>query len=585
LRKDIGRDNMGNGPPSPESIKNMEMVEQCLLQQGHDAEASKEVPPSQLSFLPPWLIDKAVNAEKAIYSKAVEEVKYSSIPPGSNIISSHCFLKIKFDTGRFRLKCRMVPHGNRDAEKESIRADSSTAQSTIIRVVSTLFTILQFSIARIDVSAAYLQAGPMPRSICVCPPRGWCTPATVWRLTKPAYGTVESGRLWQVACEEWMREQSLLENSGPPQVFALRDNSCQVVLKVAKVLDDLLVGGKPDRIHSFYTSMAARFELNVLEMGPKIQFAGFKIFQREDFSIELDTSGYLQACQAIEFDISRRKRPEALCTASERASYRALCGKISYLGATVLPTAAFCASYLQQNIGVLCVKHLVEANYILRELHSSTPKLAYLAPGKQILSFSVLAFSDAAHLGSYGQGGYLAGLRIELHSGKVIWHLVDWHSSKLQRVAFSSTGAEILAAATAADRRLALKENYREFARNPSSILYEITVDRKGLVNTMSTLHDGKDYRLRPTVCRLHDSFASEEIRILRWTPGLQNLADALKKRNYDVFRRLNTICLSGFLPEACFRTSTSLTRPCGASTMAAVSSPLVVLASPFHFA
>jgi hypothetical protein len=109
----------------------------------------------------------------------------------------------------------------------------------------------------------------MPRSIFVCPPKEWCTPATVWRLTKSAYGIVESGRLWQVACEEWMREQSSLEIPGAPQVFSLRDNSCHIVLLVVKLVDDLLVGGKPDRIHSFYTSMDARFELNALEMGRK----------------------------------------------------------------------------------------------------------------------------------------------------------------------------------------------------------------------------------------------------------------------------------------------------------------------------
>ena len=68
----------------------------------------------------------------------------------------------------------------------------------------------------------------------------------------------------------------------------------------------------------------------------------------------------------------------------------------------------------------------------------------------------------------------------------------------------------------------------------------------KGLYDTITTLHESKDYRLRPTVARLRDSFGAEEIRVLRWIPGPQNVADCLTKGNYVMFRILNQLMLAG---------------------------------------
>jgi hypothetical protein len=79
----------------------------------------------------------------------------------------------------------------------------------------------------------------------------------------------------------------------------------------------------------------------------------------------------------------------------------------------------------------------------------------------------VLAYSDAAHCVTYGQGGYLAGLCIHQLDGTMLYFITDWHSPSLKRVAFSSTCAEILVAANAADRGLALTAIVRKFASTP----------------------------------------------------------------------------------------------------------------------
>jgi hypothetical protein len=129
----------------------------------------------------------------------------------------------------------------------------------------------------------------------------------------------------------------------------------------------------------------------------------------------------------------------------------------------------------------------------------------------------------------------------------MLYFITDWHSAILKRVAFSSTGAEILAAANAADRGLALTTTVRQFASAPKDVLFELTLDSRGTLDAMATLHEGRNLILRSTVCRLRVEFSSGEINIMRWAPGLKNIADALTKRIYAILFFSTTSVLPQF--------------------------------------
>jgi hypothetical protein len=51
------------------------------------------------------------------------------------------------------------------------------------------------------------------------------------------------------------------------------------------------------------------------------------------------------------------------------------------------------------------------------------------------------------------------------------------------------------------------------------SCLIELTLDSRDTLDTMATLHEGRDFRLRPTVYRLRDAFSFGEINMVRWAP------------------------------------------------------------------
>ena len=77
----------------------------------------------------------------------------------------------------------------------------------------------------------------------------------------------------------------------------------------------------------------------------------------------------------------------------------------------------------------------------------------------------------------------------------------------------------------------------------------ELYADSKGLFDTVTTLHEGRDYRMRQTVQRIRDSFESQNLNALVWIPGTENNADTLTKRSVELLKMLNTICTTGFLP------------------------------------
>jgi hypothetical protein len=90
---------------SASTIDDLSRVEQRLLAEAFDAVGSKEVSSSALSFLPPWVIEKAVDTERENYMNVVEETSYAQAWPHANVSSTHNFFKIKFEDGNYRLKC------------------------------------------------------------------------------------------------------------------------------------------------------------------------------------------------------------------------------------------------------------------------------------------------------------------------------------------------------------------------------------------------------------------------------------------------------------------------------------------------
>lgn len=317
LKKDIGNTEIIN----PSNGAELESVKQQELRKVADVIGFDSTTEYKLEFAPRWLIDATIQEEKKNYAdqNAYESVFSRSIPPNSNIISSHHFFKLghKGKVGNLLLRCQLVPHGNRDAEKDSIRSDSSTAQLLCIRVILALATLFQFFLSTVDISAAYLQSGERKRDIYMRPPMSWRTHIDeLWKLLKPAYGLVEGGRLWQLRIEEWLLDYGFSSIPGLPQFFILRrdGNTC---LLLAKVVDDILIAGTKDKSEIFYTRLKDEFKVGSHVTDGVMKFNGLNMRQNSNFNIFVDMRDFLSSILPIPLSRIRRKSASTKCTSEE----------------------------------------------------------------------------------------------------------------------------------------------------------------------------------------------------------------------------------------------------------------------------
>ena len=198
----------------------------------------------------------------------------------------------------------------------------------------------------------------------------------------------------------------------------------------------------------------------------------------------------------------------------------------------------------------LRVHHLLEANRFLKQIRKKQHAVLFKKPWYEVQSMEVVTFSDASFNTNerqiYGQTGVISGIRFRGTSEARCFHAVEWTNHKQRRVSHSSFDAEILAAAQGDDCGFAIKQAMATITRMETRST--LLVDSESIFDTLTTLHEGNEYRLRQTVQQLRDSFESKEFDRIRWIQGKVNLADALTKMKNDTQELLKTTLSSGKL-------------------------------------
>ena len=301
-------------------------------------------------------------------------------------------------------------------------------------------------------------------------------------------------------------------------MYVRRDKKGAITLLVAKVTDDFIYAGTVERTTKFIEDMGKRFSIGKAMIDEKFFFNGCEIEQDDWGSIKMSMEGYLSQLHEIPISRKRKKQQNEKATDLETTQFRSLAGTLLLSGEGVLPPAAYASSTMQQKLSSLKVGHLVEANDIVRDMKKLKPYILYKRP-TNVTRAIVSTFSDASFnissLKSYGQTGLVFGIRTLTKDGSEHFHTLNWVSTKQRRICHSSYGAEILACADGDDRVYYLKMGLR--ALFPvAKMSNEPVVNSHGQYDTISSLHEGSEYRLHQTVQKIRESFEAEEIDVLR---------------------------------------------------------------------
>lgn len=106
-----------------------------------------------------------------------------------------------------------------------------------------------------------------------------------------------------------------------------------------------------------------------------------------------------------------------------------------------------------------------------------------------------------------------------------------------------------MAAADADDRGYVLNMSYYSvFVKG--KMKHELFVDSCSLFDTITTVHEPREYRLKKTVAKMRYSFESGELNGGNWSNGKDNLANCLTEWNAEISKRLNVMLCVGTWDE-----------------------------------
>jgi hypothetical protein len=130
-------------------------------------------------------------------------VPKSKVPHWANVLRSSVIYRWKDES---TLKACIVLDGRGDSEK---RTDSPTMAVDIFRFLISIAAERGWTLASLDIKAAYLQAEEYNRLVFVKTPREEGEYANLWLLMAAAYGHVDSGHLWYITSSKAMRQFGL----------------------------------------------------------------------------------------------------------------------------------------------------------------------------------------------------------------------------------------------------------------------------------------------------------------------------------------------------------------------------------------
>lgn len=114
----------------------------------------------------------------------------------------------KSDDRSMKLEGHIFVHGNRDADRDQVRADCAAAEMEVIRIILSIGTSVGFYFGYEDIKGVYMKSGPIKRNVYGRPPRE-CNRkrGIIWRLPKSPYILGDDGRQWSVKIDDWMHSE------------------------------------------------------------------------------------------------------------------------------------------------------------------------------------------------------------------------------------------------------------------------------------------------------------------------------------------------------------------------------------------
>lgn len=179
-----------------------------------------------------------------------------------------------------------------------------------------------------------MQSEPITRDLNVRPPKELTNDRRKFckQINLP-YGVIEAGRQWQKVSRNSLTSivaMSMIHGSG--QLFIKRDSCSNIIVIMAKTVDDFLIAGVEGALTAFIKILNLRFDVGKSQTGRNVNFNGCDISVDDDGWATLSMQSYISRLKQLDISRARRKQHDRMAARNEEKEYRLQAGTLKYLG-------------------------------------------------------------------------------------------------------------------------------------------------------------------------------------------------------------------------------------------------------------
>lgn len=493
-----------------------------------------------------WMEAAQIEIDALIANGTWELVK---LPDNRKAIGSRWvfLVKRKADGSIDRYKARLVAQGC--GQRPGIDFDqvfAPTARLAALRTILVQAALAGEHIESIDISNAYLN-GELEKEyeVYMRQPEGFEKDGPngehwVCRLVKGLYGLKQSGRLWYHKLGKTLAKLGFTQIKSGPSIYIWETEGVRVILPV--FVDDVTIVSRSKRkIVSIKERLGQEFKIK--DLGPTSYLLGIKIdYDRPNRCLQLSQRQYildmlarfnLTDCKPVATPMEPGiQLSKALCPSTSqeteemrRVPYMNAVGALMYLAIGTRPDIAYAVGKLAQFNTNPGPRHWKAAQHLFRYLKGTLDlKLTYRRDESTISSEAFVAYSDADHAGCIDTRRSTTGYVIKMGTG-----VVSWSSKKQAVVALSSTEAEYIAAVTAGQEILWMRELMQELHFDvgaPSRLMMD---NQSAMATIQNPEHHGRMKHVEIRHHWIRDEVRRKTIEV-QYIPTEQMTADILTK-------------------------------------------------------
>ena len=506
---------------------------------------------------------------KSFFENGVWEFQSTREADPARTLSSRMLLKwAKNPDGTPRAKARLIVRGysDIDALEGRVQTDSPTTSRLSRSLLLSISGLCKWNGWTADVATAFLQGLPQERQLWVKLPADalhilGADSECRMLLKKPCYGQLDAPRRWFLEATRRLKQLGLRQHCLDPCLFMLYETdfpeepattdglvvgSDRLCGLICIHVDDLLGTGCPSS--TTYQKMEARlkeaFNFREWHDTEAMEYCGANLHHTEE-GWKLSHEHYYKKIKPITVDKNRGSTDPL--TAKDTTLLRGLLGSLQWPAVQSSPHLQASASLLAGQVSTGNVETLNEANRLLRfSKANSDVSLEYKAicPLEDLRLVCSFDAAFGVRRDGASQGGYITMLvpKGVFEGEEHPYHVVDWRSAKLPRIARSSLSAEAQAAGQAVDAVDHLCVHWAHIL-DPHKPLAELMAQPSSLEPTLVTdakaLYDS--YQREALGNNLTDKRTGLEVKVMkerlqglggrfRWMSSERQFADGLTK-------------------------------------------------------